>query len=128
MRKALNFDLDTKKYERITGKKSPQAYYEIRRFLENAGFEHRQGSGYISLNSLNEIQINTIVKDMSNQLLWLKYCVNVFDVTNIGRQHSLLDTINGVEDNENIEIISNNELINEEQNIEDDFDMDICDY
>ena len=34
MRKALNFDLDTKKYEENTGKHSPTAYVEIKRFLE----------------------------------------------------------------------------------------------
>lgn len=54
MRKALNFDLDTKKYEENTGKHSPTAYVEIKRFLEKNNFEHRQGSGYISKDSLND--------------------------------------------------------------------------
>lgn len=47
MRKAINFDIDTKKYEEFTGKKSPFAYDEIKRFLKRNGFEHRQGSGYV---------------------------------------------------------------------------------
>ena len=31
---------------------------------------------------------------MALTLQWLKYCVKEIDVTNIGKQHSLLDTIN----------------------------------
>ena len=50
MHKAINFDLDTKKYEIITQKSAPTAYYELRQYLENIGFTHRQGSGYISNN------------------------------------------------------------------------------
>lgn len=34
MRKALNFDLDTKKYEEFTHRPAPTAYAEIRRFLK----------------------------------------------------------------------------------------------
>ncbi len=39
MRKALNFDLDTKKYEEFTGKHSPLAYAEIRNFLKRNDFD-----------------------------------------------------------------------------------------
>lgn len=48
MRKALNFDLDTKKYEEFTHRPAPTAYAEIWRFLKKNDFEHRQGSGYVS--------------------------------------------------------------------------------
>ena len=91
MRKALNFDLDTKKY---AGKHSPTAYAEIKRFLQKNDFEHRQGSGYISKNSLSDGKIFAIIQNMSMELKWLRNCVEQIDVTNIGKQHSLLDTIN----------------------------------
>ena len=94
MRKALNFDLDTKKYEEYTGKHSPTAYAEIKRFLQKNDFEHRQGSGYISKNSLSDGKIFAIIQNMSMELKWLRNCVEKIDVTNIGKQHSLLDTIN----------------------------------
>lgn len=93
MRKALNFDLDTKKYEEDTGKHSPTAYAEIKRFLKKNNFEHRQGSGYISKDSLNDGKVFAIIQSMSIELKWLKNCVKQIDVTNIGKQHSLLETI-----------------------------------
>lgn len=110
MRKALNFDLDTKKYEEYTGKKASVAYAQIRRFLSKYDFEHRQGSGYISKQSLNDGKIFAIIQSMSMQLEWLRNCVKQIDVTNIGKQHSLIDAVNKApssndfEDLEDIEI------------------------
>lgn len=93
MRKALNFDLDTKKYEEITGKPSPTAYVIIRKFLIKNDFEHRQGSGYVSRDSLNDGKIFAIIQNMSMELDWLRSCVKQVDVTNIGKQHSLIDAV-----------------------------------
>ncbi len=93
MRKALNFDLDTKKYEEVTGKSAPTAYGEIRRFLRKNEFEHRQGSGYVSKDSLNDGKIFAIIQNMSMELDWLRSCVKQIDVTNIGKQHSLIDAV-----------------------------------
>lgn len=93
MKKALNFDLNTNKYEQITGKTSPTAYYEIRHFLEAHGFEHRQGSGYISKKSMNDFKVDTIITEMSLSISWLKDCIRQFDVTSVGKYHSVLDTI-----------------------------------
>lgn len=96
MRKAINFDIDTKKYKEATSKRPLIAYGEIKRFLKKNGFEHRQGSGYVSKASLNDVKIYAIIQNMSLELKWLKKCVKQIDVTNIGRQHSLIDTINNV--------------------------------
>lgn len=89
----MNFDLDTKQYEKITHKKAPVAYYEIKKFLKKNNFEHRQGSGYVSKNSLNDLQISTIIQDMAIELEWLRKCIKQIDVTNIGKQHSLTNII-----------------------------------
>lgn len=94
MRKAINFDIDTKKYEEYTGKKAPTAYAEVKKFLKKNGFEHRQGSGYVSKNSLDDLRITAIITNMTLTLKWLRFCVKEIDVTNIDKQHSLLDTIN----------------------------------
>ena len=94
MRKAINFDIDTKKYEEYTEKKAPTAYAEVKKFLKKNGFEHRQGSGYVSKNSLDDLRITAIITNMTLTLKWLRFCVKEIDVTNIGKQHSLLDTIN----------------------------------
>ena len=110
MRKALNFDLDTKKYEEFTGKHSPLAYAEIRNFLKRNDFEHRQGSGYISKDSLNDGKIFAIIQNMSIELQWLRSCVKQIDVTNIGKQHSLIDAVNKAPSKEDLLNLDNIEL------------------
>lgn len=93
MRKAINFDIDTKKYEEFVKRPSPVAYKKIRNFLSKNGFEHRQGSGYVSKNTLNDGNVLAIITKMSIDFKWLKHCIKEIDVTNIGKQHSLLITI-----------------------------------
>ena len=45
--KAFNFDLSVRALqENYPGTNYRQAYQDIRQFLEDNGFEHRQGSGY----------------------------------------------------------------------------------
>ena len=85
MRKAINFDIDTKKYEEYTGKKAPTAYAEVKKFLKKNGFEHRQGSGYVSKNSLDDLRITAIITNMTLTLKWLRFCVKEIDVTNKGK-------------------------------------------
>lgn len=93
MRKAINFDIDTKEYEKVTGKPASTAYEKIKKYMLKNGFEHRQGSGYISINSLTDSQIVSLVLKMTNELDWLDRCVEQIDVTNIGKRHSVKDII-----------------------------------
>lgn len=76
----LNFDLDTKKLQNLyPGKDWRQAYDDIRNFLKNNNFEHRQGSGYISTKSLYEVDvINTLYK-LAQTYTWIYKCSTVFD-------------------------------------------------
>lgn len=122
MRKALNFDLDTKKYEEITGKSAPTAYYQIQKFLENRGFEHRQGSGYVSSKSLNDAEITSLTRQMGKAFSWLRDCLKQFDVTNVGSQYSLLQIMSDISFNQEIEHKSNEIDNNVTNNIEDDID------
>ena len=110
MRKAINFDIDTNKYEEYTGKKSPTAYAEIKRFMKKNGFEHRQGSGYISKESMNERKVTAIIIDMTSKFEWLKYCVKEIDATNIGKQHSLINVIENGSAETHISSIENMEI------------------
>ena len=71
--KAINFDLDTHKLQaNYPGANYRNAYYDLRRFFEKHGFEHRQGSGYISLTKLAT--------------------ADIYDL-NIGQQHDLIDLV-----------------------------------
>lgn len=110
MRKALYFDLNTKKYEEHTGKKAPTAYAEIKRFLKRNGLEHRQGSGYISKESLTDGKIFAIIQNMSMELEWLRECIEQIDVTNIGKQHSLVDVVNKAQDKNDLSNLENIEI------------------
>ena len=107
MRKAINFDIDTKKYEEYTGKKSPTAYAELKKFLKRNGFEHRQGSGYISKESLIDNDITALIINMTVTFDWFRYSIKQIDVTNIGKQHSLINIINNVPTNNELDNIEN---------------------
>ena len=108
MRKAINFDIDTKRYKRCTNKSAPSAYIEIKKFLEKHEFEHRQGSGYISKGNVNNSDIVTLITNMVLNLNWGQYCFRKIDVTNIVKQHSVLDIIHKAAI---IQVISNNNNI-----------------
>lgn len=61
-KKAINFDLDTKKLREFHPKGITQAYTDIRNFLESMGFEHRQGSGYVSKEPIRYATVDAIVE------------------------------------------------------------------
>ncbi|MDR0841810.1 MAG: virulence associated protein D [Acidobacteriota bacterium] len=88
--KAINFDLDTQSLrERFGEKGRAKAYSAVRSFMKQHGFEHRQGSGYRSTNTLSDLDIADLMVAMYKQLEWLSACVQKLDVTNIGREYDL---------------------------------------
>lgn len=97
--KALNFDLDTHQLKvHYPGANYRQAYDDLRRFFKRHQFSHRQGSGYLSDNTLTTADIYDLMDELSQQLPWIGDCVNKIDVTNIGRQHDLTDLLKPLED------------------------------
>ena len=87
-RKALNFDLSTNELKKHFNS-TAEAYSQIKIFMIENGFEHRQYSGYISKEPMNEREITKLVRKLNKQLSWLSTCVLNFDVTDIGEQHDL---------------------------------------
>lgn len=93
-RKAINFDLDTRKLKTLyPGGDYHAAYYDLRRFFASHGFEHRQGSGYLSQAKLTSADIYDLMDDLSQAFPWLGSCTNKIDVTNISQQHDLLELL-----------------------------------
>ena len=96
-RKQITFDLRTDALKRYYPHQEPplnpqyynQAYYDIRRFMKEHGFEHRQSSVYVSLDKLTTLDVVSLTKQLAVALPWLSRCVNEIDVANIGAQHSL---------------------------------------
>lgn len=93
-RKALNFDLDTKSLKMYYPKQNyKQAYYDLGKVLKKLGFEHRQGSGYVSEQKLLSKEVFDIVENINKKCPWLSKCVNRFDVTDVGVQYDLTEFI-----------------------------------
>ena len=85
--KAINFDLDTNKMKEMN--LYPKGYKILGAALKMHGFEHRQGSGYISKEKIDSDAINDLVIAIVSEYSWLSKCINKIDVTDIGRQHDL---------------------------------------
>lgn len=91
--KAINFDLDTQSLRDRFGESGrSRAYSTLGRFLKKHGFEHRQGSGYRSINTMSDSETVDLVVAMYKSLDWLPDCVQKLDITNIGREYDM-DTI-----------------------------------
>lgn len=90
MKKALNFDLDTKKLKQYYPEKDwHRGYDEIRKFLEGKGFEHIQGSGYHSKGDLSSYQAVSVIYEMSSRYEWINFCVKSCEISNIPLSHDV---------------------------------------
>ena len=88
--KAINFDLDTQRLRNLFGESGRRkAYASIGRFLKSNGFEHIQGSGYRSINTMTTAEIIDVVVALYTELTWLPDCVQKLDVTNIGTEYDM---------------------------------------
>lgn len=107
-RKAINFDLSVHKLEKYYPDYRT-AYYDLKRFFRKQGFEHRQGSGYVSKERLVQADIADLLDAMSIELPWMGECVTRIDITNIGRQHDLKDALR------NLTMASDEDLLSPEE-------------
>ncbi len=87
-RKAINFDLSTNELKKHF-KDTAKAYNQIKDFMLQNGFEHRQYSGYASIESMEDFDITVLAETLNNKFTWLKDCIQEFDVTDIGEQYNL---------------------------------------
>jgi virulence-associated protein VapD len=89
-RKAINFDLDTATLRRLFGESGRRgAYVRIGRFLTKHGFEHRQSSGYQSIRTMSEAEVNDTIVSLYETLPWMVDAVQKLDVTNIGVNYDM---------------------------------------
>ncbi|WP_270985543.1 VapD family protein [Campylobacter helveticus] len=89
-RKAINFDLSTEALKRHFGENTAPAYNSVKQFMLANGFEHRQYSGYASIEPMDEYDISNLTRKLAKKFAWLSSCVQKFDVTDIGEQYSLM--------------------------------------
>lgn len=93
--KAINFDLSVHELEKYYPDYR-KAYYDVKHFFKKQGFEHRQGSGYVSKKKLMQADIIDLLDVMNAELPWMSDCVTKIDVTNIGAQHDLKDLLKDI--------------------------------
>lgn len=79
--KAINFDIKQELLDRYYEKSNSMAYYDINKFLKDRGFEHRQGSGYISKDAMTVNDVLSIIYDMNEELPWTLICIEKIDIT-----------------------------------------------
>ena len=92
-RKAINFDLSTADLKKHF--KNTAEAYQIKNFMLQNCFEHRQYSGYVSNDKLHDYNVTNLTIRLKNQFSWLSHCTKKFDVTDIGEQHDLKDILTG---------------------------------
>ena len=93
-RKAINFDLnDNLLKNHYPSKNYKKGWSDIRRFLEDNHFQHRQYSGYVSKDYISMVDVGSVIDDMTIAFEWLKDCVTDFDVTIVGDEYSFIDRI-----------------------------------
>jgi virulence-associated protein VapD len=100
-RKQITFDLSQKALETYypKPKETPnpkfykKAYADIGKFLKKNGFDHRQFSVYTSIHKMTMADVTIAMQLLAGEMPWLIQCVNQIDVTNIGTQHSLIQTL-----------------------------------
>lgn len=66
--KQISFDLRQESLKRYYSKNPTQAYYDICRFMESHGFEHRQSSVYVSLDKLTTLDVVSLTEQLAMAL------------------------------------------------------------
>ena len=101
VQKQITFDLSDRKlqsyYPRPDSSEDAnyykKAWRDIAGFMQKNGFEHRQYSVYASIQPMTRAAVLVLTDRMVEKMLWLRSCLNAIDVTDIGRQHSLMQAV-----------------------------------
>ena len=83
-KKTINFDLSQDMLRKHYPKKNiTYAYFGIKSFLSKSGFEHIQGSGYVSEKPISIVKVNAILSSMQYKFPWLCDCVEAIRIANV---------------------------------------------
>lgn len=90
LKKYLLFDLDTTALKEEFGPtRYALAYSDLREALENRGFEHRQGSGYLSKAPISKNKLIVLYDSLVEELPWLNTCSTAMHFADIGKTFNL---------------------------------------
>ncbi len=68
---AVTFDFDVEMLERLYHNESwRNAYSDVRRFLEENGFENKQGSVYFARDDIDALECAAVIQDLADTYDW----------------------------------------------------------
>lgn len=95
---AINFDLSIEKLKEYYSPIYPKgAYNEIKVFMAEHGFYHRQYSGYVSLDAITQADISDLLIDLVAEFPWITECTNKMDATIIPKSYDLKEMMTDIE-------------------------------
>ncbi len=91
---AVVFDLDTNCLnDNYHGNNVPNAYGDIRKFMESNGFDWKQGSVYFGNSSIDAVKCVLVVQKLAKQYSWFSTCVKDVRMLRIEENNDLLPAI-----------------------------------
>ena len=91
---AITFDFDVEMLERLYHNASwRNAYSDVRRFLEENGFENKQGSVYFALDDIDAVECIAVVQDLAEQFDWFTPSLKDIRMLRIEENNDLMPVI-----------------------------------
>ena len=104
-RYAINFDLKISQLKEFYNREHPKrAYYEIKRYMLQHGFSHRQWSGYISDTAMSKSELIDFTMMLHKEFPWLIDCEGSMDATVITSIFDIKKMISDSMDDEDADI------------------------
>ncbi len=88
-KKQIAFDIDTSVARAILGSNYTKVYSDIRRYLEGNGFEHIQGSVYVSKKPMSAVAVTLNINGLLKKYPYLSKCVRDMTQTNVSNVSDL---------------------------------------
>lgn len=89
-RKQLSFDLDTNVVKKILGEKNyTMAYANIKSYMEDEGWEHIEGSVYMSRKPISTVRVAYLINRLKKKYPYLIKCIRDMHQADISNVHSL---------------------------------------
>lgn len=89
-RKQVSFDIDTKVTKKILGEQSyTKIYADIREFMKKRGWQHIEGSVYMSKHPMGNGDILYLIDEMKEKYPYFEKCIKEIHQADISNVHSL---------------------------------------
>ena len=129
-KRQLIFDLDTKVAAEVLGPGYRRVYKDIEKYLIQYGFEHIEGSGYISNTELSDSQVFRIIHNLKKEYPYLTKCVrdmsiaNIVSLNSLNKEFDYEGTPGAYKDYYKIDKAID-QVMNQEDNLEPELDMEL---